>query len=283
MNTSDMPSPPKVTSESIQKLFTEEPAATETTGPEVQMEAQVEVELKSVLPPEPEVGDESTTIDCSPETVKETSVKENLEADNEVGKLAQIKGELAEKAGQVDQVKRSELVTFLEGFAQMLRKEGADLPAPMNENKLDLTHPQLEEIRILIEDRDHEIGELRRSLVEAQDTIIKLLTDRVEDRAKIASQDMELKLIPDLQEQADRAMRLAYKTDELRADMAKVKYEIDRNRIANVRSGVYQIPQGTGIISRVKHWFLKAKGISQRQFEEFFKVKKEDSTDTKNS
>ena len=57
--------------------------------------------------------------------------------------------------------------------------------------------------------------------------------------------------------------------------MAKVKYELDRNRIANVRSGVYQMPQ-TGIISRVKHWFLKSQGISQRQFEEFFKVKKEE-------
>lgn len=282
MNTSDMPSPPKVTSESIQKLFTEEPKVEPETSPEVQMEAQVEVELKSVLPSEPEVGDSSQMIDCSPETVKEASAEENLEAGNEASKLAQIKGELAEKADQVDQVKRSELVTFLEGFAQMLRKDGGDLPAPVQnqEIKLDLTHPQLEEIRILIEDRDHEISELRRSLVEAQDTIIKLLTDRVEDRAKIASQDMELKLIPDLQEQADRAMRLAYKTDELRADMSKVKYELDRNRIANVRSGVYQIPQPNGgIISRVKHWFLKAKGVSQRQFEEFFKLKKDESTE----
>lgn len=258
MNTSDASSAPKgVTSESIEKLFVEE-------GKEIKAPVEsdgIEVELKSVLPSEKEV-------DCNPETVSET-----LETSNKTDatdKLAQINGE------QVDKVSRNELVTFLEGFAQMLRKDGGALPSTIaTDTKLDLSHPQLEEIRIIIEDRDQEIADLRRSLVEAQDTIIKLLTDRVEDRAKIASQDMELKLIPDLQEQTDRAMRLAYKTDELKSDMAKVKYELDRNRIANVRSGVYQMPQ-TGIISRVKHWFLKAQGISQRQFEEFFKVKKEE-------
>ncbi len=269
MNTSDASSAPKgVTSESIEKLFVEEGKETKAPAEAAQAnetvattQERIEVELKSVLPSEKEV-------DCNPETVSET-----LESGNKADatdKLAQINGE------PVDKVSRNELVTFLEGFAQMLRKDGGDLPATIpTDTKLDLSHPQLEEIRIIIEDRDHEIADLRRSLVEAQDTIIKLLTDRVEDRAKIASQDMELKLIPDLQEQTDRAMRLAYKTDELKSDMAKVKYELDRNRIANVRSGVYQMPQ-TGIISRVKHCFLKAQGISQRQFEEFFKVKKEE-------
>lgn len=263
MTTSDASSAPKgVTSESIEKLFVEEskhPSQGQVKL-EVSAEERIEVELKSVLPSE-----KTEEVDCSPETISENKSTEPSD------KLAQINGE------QVDKVSRNELVTFLEGFAQMLRKEGADLPAPVAaDTKLDLTHPQLEEIRIIIEDKDQEIADLRRSLVEAQDTIIKLLTDRVEDRAKIASQDMELKLIPDLQEQTDRAMRLAYKTDELKADMAKVKYELDRNRIASVRSGIYQMPQ-TGIISRVKHWFLKAKGVSQRQFEEFFKVKKEET------
>ncbi|MCW5821247.1 MAG: hypothetical protein KIT34_00500 [Cyanobacteria bacterium TGS_CYA1] len=263
MTTSDASSAPKgVTSESIEKLFVEESKKDSEAAKPVEepTEERVEVELKSVLPSE-----KVEEVDCNPETISENKSTESSD------KLAQINGE------QVDKVSRNELVTFLEGFAKMLRKDGGDLPAPIApDTKLDLTHPQLEEIRIIIEDKDQEIADLRRSLVEAQDTIIKLLTDRVEDRAKIASQDMELKLIPDLQEQTDRAMRLAYKTDELKADMAKVKYELDRNRIANVRSGVYQMPQ-TGIISRVKHWFLKAKGVSQRQFEEFFKVKKDET------
>jgi len=274
MKKSDASSAPKgVTSESIEKLFVEEVAvkaaeATEAKDVVEPTEAKdaskerVEVELKSVLPSEK--VEQSEEVDCNPDTMNENKSTESSD------KLAQINGE------KVDKVSRNELVTFLEGFAQMLRKDGGDLPAPIpTDTKLDLSHPQLEEIRIIIEDRDHEIADLRRSLVEAQDTIIKLLTDRVEDRAKIASQDMELKLIPDMQEQTDRAMRLAYKTDELKSDMAKVKYELDRNRIASVRSGVYQMPQ-TGIISRVKHWFLKAKGVSQRQFEEIFKGKKED-------
>lgn len=168
--------------------------------------------------------------------------------------------------GATDKVSRSDLISLLEGFVGILKRDG-DINGGAALNVL--RGSQAEELKFTdvdIEDKTAELEDMRRLVIEAQETIIKLLTDRVEDRAKIASLETELKLLPDLQEQADRAMAVAFKTEEFRSELHKVKYELERNRIASVRKDMYKGPRG--MMTRVRHWFIKAQGLSIRNFED---------------
>lgn len=168
--------------------------------------------------------------------------------------------------GATDKVSRSDLISLLEGFVGILKRDG-DINGGAALNVL--RGSQAEELKFTdvdIEDKTAELEDMRRLVIEAQETIIKLLTDRVEDRARIASLETELKLLPDLQEQADRAMAVAFKTEEFRSELHKVKYELEKNRIASVRKDMYKGPRG--MMTRVRHWFIKAQGISIRNFED---------------
>ena len=168
--------------------------------------------------------------------------------------------------GATDKVSRSDLISLLEGFVGILKRDG-DINGGAALNVL--RGSQTEELKFTdvdIEDKTAELEDMRRLVIEAQETIIKLLTDRVEDRAKIASLETELKLLPDLQEQADRAMAVAFKTEEFRSELHKVKYELEKNRIASVRKDMYKGPRG--MMTRVRHWFIKAQGLSIRNFED---------------
>lgn len=168
--------------------------------------------------------------------------------------------------GATDKVSRSDLISLLEGFVGILKRDG-DINGGAALNVL--RGSQAEELRFTdvdIEDKTAELEDMRRLVIEAQETIIKLLTDRVEDRARIASLETELKLLPDLQEQADRAMAVAFKTEEFRSELHKVKYELEKNRIASVRKDMYKGPRG--MMTRVRHWFIKAQGLSIRNFED---------------
>lgn len=168
--------------------------------------------------------------------------------------------------GATDKVSRSDLISLLEGFVGILKRDG-DINGGAALNVL--RGSQAEELKFTdvdIEDKTAELEDMRRLVIEAQETIIKLLTDRVEDRAKIASLETELKLLPDLQEQADRAMAVAFKTEEFRFELHKVKYELEKNRIASVRKDMYKGPRG--MMTRVRHWFIKAQGLSIRNFED---------------
>lgn len=168
--------------------------------------------------------------------------------------------------GATDKVSRSDLISLLEGFVGILKRDG-DINGGAALNVL--RGSQAEELKFTdvdIEDKTAELEDMRRLVIEAQETIIKLLTDRVEDRARIASLETELKLLPDLQEQADRAMAVAFKTEEFRSELHKVKYELEKNRIASVRKDMYKGPRG--MMTRVRHWFIKAQGLSIRNFED---------------
>ena len=168
--------------------------------------------------------------------------------------------------GATDKVSRSDLISLLEGFVGILKRDG-DINGGAALNVL--RGSQAEELKFTdvdIEDKTAELEDMRRLVIEAQETIIKLLTDRVEDRARIAGLETELKLLPDLQEQADRAMAVAFKTEEFRSELHKVKYELERNRIASVRKDMYKGPRG--MMTRVRHWFIKAQGLSIRNFED---------------
>lgn len=133
-----------------------------------------------------------------------------------------------------DRVSRTDLVHLLEGFVKILRTDSkSNLPAEVN---YDLTATGGRYTDAIVDDRTQEIENMRKVIVEAQETIIKLLTDRVEDRAKIASLETQIKLLPDLQAQADRAMAVAIHTEDFRADLTKVKFELERYRLARVRA-----------------------------------------------
>lgn len=162
-----------------------------------------------------------------------------------------------------DRVSRSDLISLLEGFLGVLKGNG-DFDIPSGIAKV-----QPEELKFTdvdVEDRTAELEDMRRLVVEAQDSIIKLLTDRVEDRARIAQLETELKLLPDLQEQADRAMAVAFKTEEFRTELQKVKYELEVNRLESIRKDMYKGPKG--LVTKVQRWLIKAKGRSMLQFNE---------------
>jgi hypothetical protein len=165
-----------------------------------------------------------------------------------------------------DRVSRSDLVTLLESFVSVLRKDG-DAGAKFNLAKAQQLVAAQEELKfhdIRVEDKTQELEEMRRLVIEAQETIIKLLTDRVEDRARIATLETELRLLPDLQDQADRAMSVAFKTEEFRSELHKVKFELERYRLASARGHVQRGPRFW--ISRARRWFLKAQGLKLQKF-----------------
>jgi hypothetical protein len=107
---------------------------------------------------------------------------------------------------------------------------------------------------VQVNDRTAEIESLRNLVIEAQDTIIKLLTDRVEDRARIAGLETQLNILPDLQAQADRAMMVAVKTEDYRSELTKIKFELDRFRLHRVRSEVEK-KKGT-IWKKIQRWLF---------------------------
>ncbi len=164
-----------------------------------------------------------------------------------------------------DRVSRSDLVNILEGFVRLLRKDGE------SQGRLNLARTQqimsaadASKVQdIYVEDKTAELEEMRRLVIEAQETIIKLLTDRVEDRARIATLETELRLLPDLQDQADRAMAVAFRTEEFRSELHKVKFELERYRLANVR---HSERGPKALFNRVRKWFLKGQAMAQRDF-----------------
>jgi hypothetical protein len=152
-----------------------------------------------------------------------------------------------------DRVSKKDLVQLLEGFVNILRTDSTNLPAPLNANSSPSTGVALMQ-DVQVNDRTAEIESLRNLVIEAQDTIIKLLTDRVEDRARIAGLETQLNILPDLQAQADRAMMVAVKTEDYRSELTKIKFELDRFRLHRVRSEVEQ-KKGT-IWKKIQRWLF---------------------------
>lgn len=163
-----------------------------------------------------------------------------------------------------DRVSKGDIVNLLEGFVKILKTDGSSSSSALTTVSQNLPTELRYDIKaggqarlteIQIDDRTAEIEGLRNLVIEAQDTIIKLLTDRVEDRAKIAALECQLKLLPDLQAQADRAMAVAIRTEEYRCDLTKVKFELDRFRLHRVRTEV-EAKKGT-VWTKVQRFFLK--------------------------
>lgn len=143
-------------------------------------------------------------------------------------------------------IARSDLLTILESFVNTVR--ASDTPAHQIAADLSIS-------ALSVDDKTSEIEDMRKLLLEAQETIINLLTDRVNDRAKIATLEAELKLLPDLQAQADRTIAVAMNTADFRQELTKIKYELERFRLARVRHEIDTIKRSwwTG----VRGWLWK--------------------------
>jgi hypothetical protein len=169
-----------------------------------------------------------------------------------------------------DKAGREQLVQLLEGFVRVLKEDGsiqscsqlleanAQLPATID---MDMHQGRAEIAARQLDEKAREVEGLRNLVIEAQDTIIKLLTDRVEDRARIATLETQVNLLPDLQAQADRAMSVAVKTEEYRAELTKVKFELDRFRLHRVRAEA-EAKKGT-VWTRIQKYVLKQFGLQK--------------------
>lgn len=182
-----------------------------------------------------------------------------------------------------DRVSKNDLIHILEGFVRILKTDevstaqsvplivgttrgGSPSLTPSVARAHIVTTDEQQYAEASVVDKTAELEEMRKLVVEAQETIIKLLTDRVEDRARIATLETELRLLPDLQEQADRAMAVAFKTEDFRAELHKVKYELQAYRAVSSRRSVPRGPRAW--MNTVRRWFLKAQGRSMAQIYE---------------
>lgn len=150
-------------------------------------------------------------------------------------------------------VTKQELVNVLESFVGLIK---ADMMPVSTTNNIDfsVTAQGPEKISaVSVDDKTAVIEELRDLLLEAQETIIRLLNDRVDDRANLARLEAELRLLPDLQNQADRAIAVAINTDDFRSDLTKVKFELERLRLAKVRE---EVGNKRGFWTGVRGWFF---------------------------
>jgi hypothetical protein len=129
-------------------------------------------------------------------------------------------------------ISRDELVKILEAAVSVIMDSSkaahANLPQVIPS---ETSHSIAPQAQALIEEKDSEINELKTLLVEAQSTIIKLLTDRVEDRSKLATLESQAKFLPDFQRSNAQAMGVAMSAannDILLRDLGKVKAEVER-------------------------------------------------------
>ncbi len=152
-----------------------------------------------------------------------------------------------------DRVSKKDLVQLLEGFVSILKTDAQSELVPYSQNQ--------QRTEVHVNDRTVEVDSLRNLVIEAQDTIIKLLTDRVEDRARIAGLETQLSILPDLQAQADRAMMVAVRTEDYRAELTKVKFELDRFRLFRVRSEVEK-RKGT-VWTKIQRWLLRRPHVTE--------------------
>ncbi len=117
----------------------------------------------------------------------------------------------------LEPVSKGELALVLKGLARVLHGDSGSHELALAEKTAENT-------------------ELKELLMEAQETIIGLLNDRVFDRAKIARLEAETKLIPDLQSQANRAMGLAIRSEDVQKELTYVRTEVDRLRTSYLKS-----------------------------------------------
>jgi hypothetical protein len=156
------------------------------------------------------------------------------------------------KLSDTETISKAELVNVLESLVGAIRGDMALTTTNNMDFSVAAQGPE-KVSAVSVDDKTAVIEELRGLLLEAQETIIRLLNDRVDDRANLARLETELKLLPDLQNQADRAIAVAINTDDFRSDLTKVKFELERLRLAKVRD---ELGNKKGFWTGVRGWFF---------------------------
>lgn len=121
---------------------------------------------------------------------------------------------------EVSRAFKAELASLFESFAKVLRNEVS-----------------------LSSHEESEHDDLRKQLVDAKDKIISLLTERATDQARITQLETELKFLPDLQAQADRAMTLADSASKVQDSLADLRLQLNDAHLSRMRSKLHRKPR----------------------------------------
>jgi hypothetical protein len=111
-------------------------------------------------------------------------------------------------------VTHKQLFTLFDTFVDRLKQEQLVPEKPQTDTQ---------SIQLKVSDRTDEIDELKSLLIEAQETIIKLLTDRVEDRSKIAMLEAQIKYLPMQRYTETHADQLRSENETMRMEISKVQ------------------------------------------------------------
>jgi hypothetical protein len=127
---------------------------------------------------------------------------------------------------------------------------------PVRHEEIEHTHISSIELKVSTVSREahlQEIDNLKSLVLEAQETIIKLLTDRVDDKAKIASLEAQLRCLP-LQELGDaNAIQLRNEQEALRSQLADIRHEVQKKEFDKMRNTMSpDTPKKKGLIA----WFF---------------------------
>jgi hypothetical protein len=186
-------------------------------------------------PKEKTDGDESEDNELAQAEAKDISAEAADGSNVQIDHIIQTE----DKAGSDSAlISKADLVQILETFVTVVM-EGKSEQQPPHANlpmtiQSDRSLPA--SVSAMMEGKNAEINELKGMLVEAQGTIIKLLTDRVDDRTKIATLESELRLLPDLQKGIDQSRILSINSENMRRDLSKVKAELDRLKVGGTEA-----------------------------------------------
>lgn len=118
---------------------------------------------------------------------------------------------------EVSRAFKAELASLFESFAKVLRHEVSPMFQDESQN-----------------------DDLRKQLVDAKDQIIALLTERAADQARITQLETELKFLPDLQAQADRAMTLADSASKVQDSLADLRLQLNDAHLSRMRHKLHR-------------------------------------------
>jgi hypothetical protein len=139
------------------------------------------------------------------------SAKEEDETTAEFAKI-RLRPPMPPAERKEELVTHKQLYTLFDNFVERLKEEQIVPEKPQTDTQ---------SIQLKVSDRTDEIEELKSLLIEAQETIIKLLTDRVEDRSKIAMLEAQIKYLP-MQKYTETH------ADQLRSDQESIKMELSK-------------------------------------------------------